>query len=312
MTGSRTGRTVLLAVALAAAGAGSSAAATKSCFGAAARDSVRPCSNPTLSFVPALDRDDHAKAAPCRKVDQQPAPICTFGTSKKRARGHVALIGDSHALHWRTALATVARAYRWRAYSVTAPGCQLATTNNVFHPGIRDACEGWHQAVLRWLRAHPEVSTVFVSQIVDTPVVPPPGKSENAVKIAGYRAVWKRLPKSVKRVVIIRDTPRTGAETVQCLRTTVAARAVAPGPACPQPRSYAITRDTAVAAAAGLRSPRYRSVDLTEFFCDRHECFAVIGGVRVYADSLGHLTQTYSRTLGPYLLRKVRRVLRAR
>lgn len=305
-------RAVLLAAALLAVGAGTSAAATKSCFGAAARDWTRSCSNPTFSFVPALDRDDHAKAAPCRKVNQQPAPVCTFGASARRARGHVALIGDSHALHWRTALTTVARVYRWRGYSVTAPGCQLATTNNVFHPGIRDSCDGWHRDVLRWLRAHPKVSTIFVSQIVDTPIVPPSGKSENAVKIAGYQAVWRRLPKTVKRVIVIRDTPRTSAETMQCLRAAVAAGTVDPGPACPQPRSYAIKRDTAVAAAARLRSPRYRSVDLTEFFCDRRECFAVIGGVRVYADSLGHLTQTYARTLGPYLLRKVRRILRAR
>lgn len=312
MPASRAAPPVLLAVVLAALGAGPSAAATKRCFGAAARDSVRPCANPTLSVTPALGRDDHAKAARCRPVDEEPATICTFGVSQRRAKGHAALIGDSHALHWRTALATVARAYRWRAYSVTAPGCQFATTNNVFHIGIRDACDGWHRDVLRWLRAHPEVRTVFVSQIVDTPIDVAPGRSESAIKIAGYQAVWRRLPKSVKRLVVIRDTPRTTAQTFECLRAAVAAGNVAPGPACPQPRSHAIVRDTAVAAAARLRSPRFRSVDLTEHFCDRANCFAVVGGARVYADTLGHLTQTYSRSLGPYLLRKVRRLLRAR
>lgn len=276
-------------------------------------DAARPCVNRTLSVVPDPDDVKRVSGSYCAPIKRQRDPeVCTFGTRGAKAEAHVALIGDSHALHWRTALATVARAYRWRAYSVTAPGCQFATTNDVFHIGIRDACAGWHQDVLRWLRAHPEVRTVFVSQIVDTPIDVAPGRSESAIKIAGYKAVWRRLPKSVKRLVVIRDTPRTTPATLECLRTAVAAGDVAPGPACPQPRSHAIVRDTAVAAAAGLRSPRFRSVDLTEYFCDRRNCFAAIGGARVYADTLGHLTQTYARTLGPYLLRKVRRLLRAR
>ena len=288
------------------------AASQQRCVGAAARDTVRPCSNPTRSITPALG-DDRPRSGPrCRPLEEQPSSVCTFGASARRARGHVALVGDSHALHWRSAVAVVARAYRWQGFSVTAPGCLLSTANELLHPGIRGACDGWHRTALRWFRDHPEVSTVFVSQSTDTPVVAPAGASVDVAKIAGYRAVWTRLPRTVKRVIVIRDTPQTSEATVACLRSAVATRLAQPGLACPQPRSASLHRDTALAAASALRSPRYRSIDLTEYFCDRSSCFSVIGGVRVFDDTIGHITGPYSRSLGPYLLRKVRRIMRRR
>lgn len=316
MPGLRAAGRALLAAALSALGAAApapaAAASEKRCFGAAARDAARPCSDPTPSVTPALG-DERPRPGPrCRPLDEQPSSICTFGASARRARGHIALVGDSHALHWRSALAVVARAYRWQGFSITAPGCLLSTANELLHEGIRGACDGWHRAALRWFRKRPEVSTVFVSQSTDTPVVPPAGTSADAAKIAGYRAVWTRLPRTVKRVIVIRDPPQTSEATVACLRDAVAARVADPGVACPQPRSVSLHRDTAVAAASALRSPRYRSVDLTDYFCDPGNCFSVVGGVRVFEDTIGHITETYSRSLGPYLLRKVRRIMRRR
>ena len=289
-----------------------SAATAKRCFGAAARDTADPCSNPWRSVTPAIGDERPRPGARCGPRDEEPSSICTFGSSERSARAHIALIGDSHALHWRAALGVVARAYRWRGFSITAPGCMFSTTNHRLHAGIRGACEGWHSKALRWFRDHPEVSTVFVSQNADTPVVPPAGRSTAVTKIAGYKAIWKRLPRTVRRIIVIRDTPVTSDATVACLRAAVAAGAMDPGLACPQPRSSALLRDTAVAAARALRSPRYRSVDLTEYFCDRIDCFSVVGGARVFNDTLGHITETYSRSLGPYLLRKVRRIMRRR
>lgn len=305
-------RVLLLAAGLLALGAGTSAAATKTCFGAAARDSVRPCTNATRSVVPAPDDESGGRSARCRPVDEEPASICTFGAPARKSKGHVALVGDSHALHWRTALDVVARALRWRGHSITAPGCLFSEANDVLHEGIRGACEDWHRQVLRWFRAHPEVSTVFISQNVDTPLAPQAGRTSSAVKIAGYRTAWRRLPKTVKRVVVIRDTPLTAATTLDCLRRVVAAGVDPPGLACGLPRSAALRWDTAFTAARSLRSKRYRAIDLSESFCDRRTCFAAVGGVRVYSDTVGHITATYSRSLGPYLLRKVRRLLRSR
>jgi hypothetical protein len=60
--------------------------------------------------------------------------------------------------------------------------------------------------------------------------------------------------------------------------------------------------DPAIAAARRLRSPRVKTVDLTDYFCDRRRCFPVVGGALVLRDNT-HVTGTFSATLGPYLHR---------
>ena len=92
---------------------------------------------------------------------------------------------------------------------------------------------------------------------------------------------------------------------------SLAAGARRPGPACATPRADAVKWDSAVSSAVSLRSKRYRFIDLTDFFCGRRSCYPVVGGVRVYDDVLGHFTTAFSNTLGPYLLREVRRLIAA-
>jgi hypothetical protein len=296
-----------VAVALASiAGAATPAAAAPKCFGAAARDAAHPCSNPTRSVYPKLADVDRASGPACRLTSEKPQPVCTFGASAAKARGHVALIGDSHALQWRPAVDAVAKAERWRAYSVTAPGCFFSDAVDDLAEGIRAPCQAWYRSALRWIARHPEVSTVFVSQNADTPVVVPPGTTALAIKVAGFRRAWAALPKTVKHVVVIRDTPATSDATVACVRGAIATRTQRPGTACPLARSVAVRDDTAVAATKTLRFKRYQSVDLTSFFCGPRSCYPVIGGVLVYRDVFGHINVAYARTLAPYLLRKVR------
>ena len=67
----------------------------------------------------------------------------------------------------------------------------------------------------------------------------------------------------------------------------------------------------ALDAEIHLRSARgARVVDLTRQFCGRRYCFPVVGGVLVHRDA-DHLTQLFAHTLGPFVLRRVGRLLRA-
>jgi hypothetical protein len=276
------------------------------CFGAAAHDPRRPCPNETRSVYPA---EGSPAARPfttsCRLLHEQPAPVCTFGAPAARATRHIALIGDSHALQWRPALEIVARSARWRGYSLTTAACAFSAATGSMPAVYREACDPWYRAARQWFRRHPEVSTVFVSQFTQTPIVPHPGQTLAAAKIAGFRRTWTTLPKTVKHVVVIHDTPITTESAIDCVRATVAAGTQQPGPVCATPRAVAMQWDAAVSAATSLRSPRYGSVDLTDFFCDARSCYPVIGGVRVYNDH-DHITAAYARTLAPYLLRRLR------
>ena len=292
--------------------AGAPAAAAPKCFGAAARDPEHPCLNPTRSVFPTPDEVSRVSISYCAPMRRQRDPeVCTFGARAAKASAHVALVGDSHALQWRTALDVVAHAERWHAYSITTPGCFYSAAVVSFPLGLRALCTRWYRAVTAWFRRHPEVSTVFVSQNAPTPIDLAPGQTYRGVKAAGFRRAWSALPRTVKHVVVIRDTPFSSAATFACVRRVLAAGAQRAGPACPIPGAAALHRDTAVSAARALRSPRYGVVDLTAFFCGPRSCYPVIGGVLVHRDT-DHIGVVYSKTLGPYLLRKVRRLMASR
>lgn len=235
--------------------------------------------------------------------------VCTFGTPAARAREHVALIGDSHALHWRAALDAVARARRWHAYSITAPACFYSEAAYALPTGLREPCVPWFESVRRWLAAHTEVSTIVVSQNAPTPVAAGPGETVLGVKSAGFERAWTALPAHVRRVIVIRDTPRATRETFDCVRRAIRERRLRAKVACSFPRTGALQDDPAVDAVKALRSPRYRAIDMSDFFCGSRRCYPVIGGILVHRDE-DHINPTYARTLGPYLLRAVRRLAR--
>lgn len=275
---------------------GTRAAAMPPCFGAASRDPLVPCVNPALSFT-AIPRPKDAllePAAPCRRRRSTP-PVCTFGVPARRATSTVALMGDSHAAHWRAALAVVAAAKRWHAVSIDRNLCPftLATTPR------RRSCSEWTRSAVRWLRAHPEVRTVFVSANSGSGVVARPGWTRRATKIDGYIRAWNALPGSVREVFVIRDVPHGRHDTADCVARAVA-RHRNPAIRCARPRARALRPDLQAVAAAQAGSPRVKLIDLTPFMCDDSTCFPVVGGALVIKD-VGHLTRTFSATLGPFL-----------
>jgi SGNH domain (fused to AT3 domains) len=279
------------------------------CFGAAARDAERPCVDKRRSIVPTFADVDKHRFSPCKYIKGATDPqVCTFGVSPARAKHRIALVGDSHALHWRPALDGVARAKHWRGYSLTIPVCEFSTAAEKYGPvGFRTTCGEWVRSVTAWLRHHPDVSTVFVSQAAFVPLGAAPGSSMLDTEIAGYREAWRALPKSVKQVIVIRDVPLTSDGTIDCVKRVVAEGKVPPGPACPIRRSFAVRRDAALAAVLRIHHRRYRYVNLLPFFCDANSCYLVVGGVLVNRD-LHHMTRLYAQTLAPYLQRALRRL----
>jgi hypothetical protein len=290
-----------------ALGAGDSTA----CLGAAARDGGHPCAGSSLrySVQPTPDEAESAPSAPCTGVARDDlVGICYFGVEPEQATGTVALVGDSHAAHWRAAADVVARAHGWRGMSITHSSCPFSrATRNLVQPD-RAHCLRWNQELLAWFTRHPEVHTLFVSALSGgRGVIVPRGESEFAARVRGYLAVWRALPASVKHIVVIRDTPKVHADTLDCVRRAMAAHRRA-GSACAVGRRGRLDRDAAVVAARRLQSRRVQTVDLTPYFCAPRRCFPVVGGVLAYRDG-HHLTPAFVRTLGPYLDRHVRRLM---
>jgi SGNH domain (fused to AT3 domains) len=288
---------------------GDAIAASASCVGAAARDPKHPCTNPTISVTPTPDRVGLEPGVYCRPRAAAPPAGCRFGASPRTAKRRFVVVGDSHVYQWRATLDIVGKLMHWQGLSIWTGVCYFSDAVKHFERGIRGHCTDWYRSVRAWFGDHPEIDTVFVAQRAETTLDVPPGRTASQVKAAAYQRTWRSLPKTVKHIIVLRDTPKTAPDTLACVRRVIEAAKERPGIACRVPRARALDRDAAVVAAKRLRARRYQYIDLTHYFCSATYCYPVIGGVLVNRDPWGHITLTYSRTLTPYLLRKLRRLM---
>jgi hypothetical protein len=280
------------------------AAASARCFGAASRDPEIPCVNRKLNFVaiPTPYNAPLEPAAPCQPIKHVNPPACAFGPPARKAVSSVALLGDSHAAAWRAALAVVADTWRWHGISITHNNCPytFAVTPGKGH------CKGWAGSVRRWLKAHPEVKQVVVGANSGSGVVAAGGHTLRTTKINGYIDAWKAMPQTVRRIFVLRDAPHSRNSTAGCVSKAIARRRN-PAVRCARGRTGALQTDEAAVAAGRTDSERVHLIDLSDFMCDTERCYPVVGGALVIKD-IGHLTRTFSRTLGPYVGRAITRL----
>jgi hypothetical protein len=180
------------------------AAAHPRCFGAAARDPYRPCHSS------ALDRAVYPTPAEAQITPNSPcAPVrsaifaCAFGAPAAHATGEIALVGDSHAWHWRAGVDVVTRALGWRAYSSTRAGCPFTHGVLAKPKPVRRSCSNWNASLLRWFRDNPQISIVFTSNH-PARVDAVRGQDRFSAEVAGITAAWAALPATVKHVIVIK------------------------------------------------------------------------------------------------------------
>jgi hypothetical protein len=191
---------------------------------------------------------------------------------------------------------------RWHGISITRDTCPFTYAET--RAGKR--CKGWPGSVRRWLQAHREVKQVIVAANSGAGVVAADGHTLRTTKINGYIEAWKSIPQSVRRIYVLRDVPHANANTTECVASAISRRRN-PALRCARPRERALEIDEAAVAAQRTDSKRVKLIDLSDFMCDARRCFPVIGGALVIKD-IGHLTRTFSRSLGPFLTRAISRM----
>ena len=277
------------------------------CFGAAARDPERPCENKRLRSrvtpTPAQALLDPGEGCTVIKRPNKP-DACAFGVPATKAKRKFALIGDSHAEHWRAALAVIARRKNWRGLSLYHTRCGLNLAPKPKDDRIYTSCNRWRDGVFRWLRANPSVRTMFVSSDARTNVSYPPGESMFETKVRGYIAAWNAVPESIERIYVLRDVPINPSNGNACVQRAMRRGVRRMDLACARSREVALPPHAAEVAALRLDSPRVQLIDLTDHMCDAERCYPVVGGVLVRKD-IGHLTRVFARTLAPYIEREL-------
>jgi len=294
------------------AGAPAANAQQPTCIGAATLDRASGCVDRLTSVYPSVANPRNEYLPPCRPIRAAPtAHSCVVGASASRARLQFALIGDSHTEAWAGVLGELGRERAWRGTIFSGHGCWMSEAVYELPAIPGDSCIPPYRETMRWLRRHPEIDVVFVTHEVARGLAGPAATIE-ARKILGFQQTFRRYPRNVRRVFVIKDTPKVRQAQFDCLARAVLTAAAPAGPQCAVPRRVALALpDPAVAAAFGLRSPRYQVLDMNDLMCSPSDCYPALGGVLVNRDTAGHLTDTFARTMRTQLLRRVEPLLGA-
>lgn len=274
------------------------------CYGAAARVHLRGCRTwaHLLTVFPPPDEAQITPNSPCIGMHAI-VNLCGFGVPAAEAQETIALVGDSHAWQWRSAVDLVAHRMRWSVLESTRSSCSLTAGIPSFPEPKQAECLQWKRSLIAWFGQHPEISTIFVSDH-PLPVRRAPRQTELQAQVAQITAEWAALPATVRHIIVIRDIPYVHEDTLECVERAIARRRLAAAQ-CAVRRRTALHSDPDVLAAHKLRSPRVQVIDLTRLLCDSHLCFPVVGRVLAYRDA-DHLTRAFAETAGPYLYQALR------
>jgi hypothetical protein len=290
----------------AAAAAEVDAAANDPCFGAGslAPDAVG-CTDvfgPPASLTLPPDDEPWFIDPACPGIEGElPMSICRYGDGAPERR--VALVGDSHAEHWRGAIHEIAREHNWEIVEILRGACPVTEARVLaFHGNSTDTdgCEAWGRRVTEYLAEEPVDDVITSSFASAFTFESTDGSSSLEAGTEGFVATWTAWAETGARVHVLRDIPTTAVRHVpECLM----ANATDPLE-CSSPRSEAVVPDAATAAVERAGSDRIGLVDMTDFFCDESTCYTAIGGAVVYWDA-DHLSAQYSRSLAPYVYEEI-------
>jgi len=280
------------------------AAAGTPCQGAAVFDPANNCPSklgegPIMSPALAIKyQGDSGGYEICdTALDKVEIESCQFGPKDSPIR--VALVGDSHALHWLGTVTQLGREGKWFAKTYYKASCPFSDAVRV----IPSEPKEWRQHCIDWSK---KVTAEIVSDdAIDYVIVAAYGSAYNFIPAdgspatantaaEGWLSMWKRITDSGKRIVVMRDTPTIKLKPIpECVE-----REFDDLYKCNVPRSEGTPPDPFSDIAKQANDPNIRTMDLTRGFCDENWCYGVAGNIIVYCDT-HHLSWHYAESLAP-------------
>lgn len=259
--------------------------------------------NPRSVAVENVDVAEHINPAPIAaakdfpsclssKVDEADVQSCEYGDKKSKI--HVALVGDSHAKQWISALDGIARANKWLLTAYIHDACPFALGVLEREGAPYESCNSWNERMQDQLATDDKLRMVITSNYTNSAGIS--GATDTVAAMSdAFRAAWTKLTMRGLAVAVIRDTPAPGFNVPDCVAANLTNLSK-----CTVKRGQAVD-DRGLAqlqAAKGLKG--VTMVDLNDYVCPGEPCAPVVGNVLVYRDS-DHLTATYARTLSKRL-----------
>ncbi|MBS0616599.1 MAG: acyltransferase [Spirochaetes bacterium] len=275
--------------------------------GAAALDPKKPAPVPAgVPLKPNLriaERDTRWRFFECMNRGR----TCEFGDAN--AKTTVALVGDSHAMSYGPAFEIIAKRQGWRLVMMVKVACTIGDYPFWSDGKYRSDCDWWRSRVLRKMA---EVKPHFIISVGGRQGVygERPGKER---QIQGYQTTIAKFQSLGAKMIVMADNPVMltslhggWIEMPKCLLWKGIESSY-----CFKSRQITLDSlsDNLVEAAQGMVG--VGAINLTAYMCTKDLCPPVIGNVVVYRDA-HHLTETFVRTLVPYLEKELLRTMKSR
>ncbi len=198
----------------------------------------------------------------------------------------IALVGDSHAGMWVTALDEVGRDRGWRVLVMTKSSCPPAlglVVRRGGQAGDYTQCSRWQEGLTQTLEEEqPDVVLLSSASY---------GRTGAEAVAGGLAARVEQVAATGALPALIRDVPRAPFDVPACLeehRDDV--------PQCAFDRAGGMARAGTGHDLLLERMPQLPVLDFTDATCPGRTCSPIVGGVVVWRDS-NHLSATYIRSL---------------
>lgn len=228
---------------------------------------------------------------------------CSYGAPPSTAKAKVAVVGDSHADAWISALDALGKKRGWQVVSYAKTSCPATLALRVLPNETTDAnqaaCHQWVENLNARLAKDRSISAVFTASFSSAyTFASPPDHPLSDPAVDGFTHEWDTWRDAGKKVYVFEDVPRTLGSSVP---TCLASHPHDPM-ACAVPRAAALPPSmvlTRAATEAGQRGEVTR-IAVRDRFCDSAWCYPQVGSVIVYRD-FSHLSEEYSAALAPYI-----------
>ena len=210
--------------------------------------------------------------------------ICEAGDPEGEVT--IALIGDSHAGMWTTALDEIGRDRGWRVVTMTKSSCPPALDLVVRRSGQAGdyaQCSRWQEGLTEALEQQ-QPDLVLLSSASY-------GRTGASAVAEGLAARVDQVAAMGSLPVLIRDVPRAPFDVPACL-----AQHEEDVPRCAFDRAEGLAQAGTGHVELQQAMPQLAVLDFTDATCPGRTCSPVVGGVVVWRDS-NHLSATYIRSL---------------
>ena len=262
---------------------------------------LAPVPAPAGTLVPSLQaaRDDRPPTygRSHLPVPATTSPECVFGDPAGPVR--VALLGDSHAGQWISALDLIGQEQGWRIESFTKTGCPapVVTPWLTTYKRPYTECDTWRQNVLAAFGGADGPDAVIAASVkpdvlVEADGAQVSGGAEAPVWAAGWRELAASVTATGATLIVVHDTPTMPGDPILCIDRHASDASV-----CDQPRAAVVPPDSVdVDSVRGL--PGVDVVNFDDGICYLDTC-PVIRANRIVFRDADHLTASYAAALAP-------------